>query len=98
MLTYRRHIIERGPSCEEASLKCLPVSYHLLLHSTVASIHEVTSPQAFKGLHLLGRKPWRAGSMLATLDHDVPMTAAEKFIGRGRHKRSGVENIGADMR
>ena len=28
-------------------------------------IHEVTSPQAFEGLRLAGRKPWRADSMLA---------------------------------
>ena len=37
-------------------------------------VHEVTSPQAFEGLHLAGRKPWRAGSMLAVPDHNVPTT------------------------
>jgi 3-isopropylmalate/(R)-2-methylmalate dehydratase large subunit len=35
-------------------------------------VHEVTSPQAFEGLKLAGRKPWRAASMLATADHNVP--------------------------
>ncbi len=35
-------------------------------------VHEVTSPQAFEGLKLAGRKPWRAASMLAVPDHNVP--------------------------
>jgi 3-isopropylmalate/(R)-2-methylmalate dehydratase large subunit len=38
-------------------------------------LHEVTSPQAFEGLKLAGRKPWRTASMLATPDHNVPTTA-----------------------
>jgi 3-isopropylmalate/(R)-2-methylmalate dehydratase large subunit len=37
-------------------------------------VHEVTSPQAFDGLLLAGRKPWRIDSMLATADHNVPTT------------------------
>ncbi|WP_096367538.1 3-isopropylmalate dehydratase large subunit [Thiohalobacter thiocyanaticus] len=37
-------------------------------------IHEVTSPQAFEGLRLAGRKPWRTGSVLAVPDHNVPTT------------------------
>ena len=37
-------------------------------------IHEVTSPQAFEGLRLAGRKPWRAGASVATIDHNVPTT------------------------
>lgn len=37
-------------------------------------VHEVTSPQAFEGLHLAGRTPWRSGSMLAVPDHNVPTT------------------------
>ncbi len=37
-------------------------------------VHEVTSPQAFEGLHIAGRKPWRTGSMLAVPDHNVPTT------------------------
>ncbi|MBR0564704.1 3-isopropylmalate dehydratase large subunit [Azoarcus sp. L1K30] len=35
-------------------------------------MHEVTSPQAFEGLQLAGRKIWRASSVLATPDHNVP--------------------------
>jgi 3-isopropylmalate/(R)-2-methylmalate dehydratase large subunit len=35
-------------------------------------LHEVTSPQAFEGLRLAGRAPWRLGSNIATPDHNVP--------------------------
>lgn len=37
-------------------------------------INEVTSPQAFEGIRLQGRKPWRVSSILATADHNVPTT------------------------
>ena len=37
-------------------------------------VHEVTSPQAFEGLRIADRKPWRARSMLAVPDHNVPTT------------------------
>jgi len=37
-------------------------------------VHEVTSPQAFEGLRLAGRKPWRTSSVVATPDHNVPTT------------------------
>ncbi len=37
-------------------------------------VHEVTSPQAFEGLALAGRKPWRTSSILAVADHNVPTT------------------------
>ena len=37
-------------------------------------IHEVTSPQAFEGLRLAGRKPWRIDANIATPDHNVPTT------------------------
>ena len=35
-------------------------------------VHEVTSPQAFEGLRLTGRKPWRVATNLAVADHNVP--------------------------
>ncbi|SDZ90453.1 3-isopropylmalate dehydratase large subunit [Microbulbifer marinus] len=44
-------------------------------------IHEVTSPQAFEGLRLAGRKPWRKDSLVATPDHNVPSEAAERAAG-----------------
>ena len=37
-------------------------------------VHEVTSPQAFEGLRLAGRKPWRSGAAVAVPDHNVPTT------------------------
>lgn len=38
-------------------------------------LHEVTSPQAFEGLELAGRKPWRISANLAVADHNVPTTS-----------------------
>jgi len=46
-------------------------------------VHEVTSPQAFEGLRLAGRKPWRSNSILAVPDHNVPTT----------HRTGGVAGI-----
>ena len=43
-------------------------------------LHEVTSPQAFEGLRLAGRKPWRLDANLATPDHNVPTTDRAKGI------------------
>jgi 3-isopropylmalate/(R)-2-methylmalate dehydratase large subunit len=37
-------------------------------------VHEVTSPQAFEGLRIAGRTPWRVASNLAVPDHNVPTT------------------------
>ncbi len=44
-------------------------------------VHEVTSPQAFEGLKLAGRKPWRTSSILAVADHNVPTTDRSRGIG-----------------
>lgn len=46
----------------------------VLLYIDRHLVHEVTSPQAFEGLKLAGRKPWRLSSMLAVADHNVPTT------------------------
>lgn len=43
-------------------------------------LHEVTSPQAFEGLRLAGRKPWRIDTNLATPDHNVPTTGRARGI------------------
>ena len=40
----------------------------------------MTSPQAFEGLRIAGRKPWRIASMLATADHNVPTTPRTQGI------------------
>ncbi|MBP6903058.1 MAG: 3-isopropylmalate dehydratase large subunit [Burkholderiaceae bacterium] len=41
-------------------------------------VHEVTSPQAFEGLRLAGRKVWRVSSIVATADHNTPTTGWER--------------------
>jgi 3-isopropylmalate/(R)-2-methylmalate dehydratase large subunit len=41
-------------------------------------VHEVTSPQAFEGLRLAGRKLWRVSSIVATADHNTPTTGWER--------------------
>ncbi|GAA4418328.1 3-isopropylmalate dehydratase large subunit [Advenella faeciporci] len=43
-----------------------------LLYIDRQLLHEVTSPQAFEGLTLAGRKPWRLSANLAVADHNVP--------------------------
>lgn len=46
-----------------------------LLYIDRQLLHEVTSPQAFEGLDLAGRKPWRISANLAVADHNVPTTS-----------------------
>ena len=43
-------------------------------------VHEVTSPQAYEGLRVAGRKPWRAGSVVATADHNTPTRGWERGL------------------
>jgi len=43
-------------------------------------VHEVTSPQAFEGLRMAGRQPWRVDANLATPDHNVPTTGRNQGI------------------
>jgi 3-isopropylmalate/(R)-2-methylmalate dehydratase large subunit len=43
-------------------------------------VHEVTSPQAFDGLRLAGRKPWNVARNLAVADHNVPTNHRDKGI------------------
>ncbi len=52
----------------------------VLLYIDRHLVHEVTSPQAFEGLTMAGRKPWRTGSMLAVADHNVPTTSRSEGI------------------
>ncbi|HEY8355559.1 MAG TPA: 3-isopropylmalate dehydratase large subunit [Methylophilaceae bacterium] len=52
--------------CEENGTALLYIDRHL--------VHEVTSPQAFEGLKMAGRKVWRVNSVLAVPDHNVPTT------------------------
>ncbi len=59
---WNTHVVHR----EEDGTSLLYIDRHL--------VHEVTSPQAFEGLRIAGRKPWRIGANLAVADHNVPTT------------------------
>jgi len=52
----------------------------VLLYIDRHLVHEVTSPQAFEGLRLANRKPWRTGANLAVADHNVPTTDRSRGI------------------
>ncbi len=52
-----------------------------LIYIDLQYLHEVTSPQAFEGLKLAGRRPWRAEANMATPDHNVPTTTSERSKG-----------------
>jgi len=43
-------------------------------------VHEVTSPQAYEGLKLAGRKVWRVDTVVATADHNTPTRNWDKGI------------------
>ena len=60
-------------------------------------VHEVTSPQAFEGLRLAGRKPWRVESIVATADHNTPTRDWDKGI-RDPISRAQVETLDANIR
>jgi 3-isopropylmalate/(R)-2-methylmalate dehydratase large subunit len=59
-------------------------------------VHEVTSPQAFEGLKLAGRKPWRVSSIVATADHNTPTDHWEKGI-QDPVSRQQVETLDANI-
>src|SRR5512140_1022153 len=59
-------------------------------------VHEVTSPQAYEGLKLRGRKPWRVESIVATADHNTPTKDWEQGI-RDPISRTQVETLDANM-
>ncbi|MGA9716726.1 MAG: aconitase family protein, partial [Acidobacteriaceae bacterium] len=48
-----------------------------ILYIDLHLVHEVTSPQAFDGLRLAGRKLRRPDRHIATVDHNVPTTSAQ---------------------
>ncbi|WP_319240537.1 3-isopropylmalate dehydratase large subunit [uncultured Propionivibrio sp.] len=60
-------------------------------------VHEVTSPQAFEGLKLAGRKPWRVSSIVATADHNTPTNHWDRGI-EDPVSRLQVETLDANIR
>jgi len=65
---WESHLVREAP--DGSSL--LYIDRHL--------VHEVTSPQAYEGLKLAGRKPWRIDSIVATADHNTPTRGWERGI------------------
>ncbi|MEG1734534.1 MAG: 3-isopropylmalate dehydratase large subunit [Comamonas sp.] len=63
---FDEHVIHT----EEDGTSILYIDRHL--------VHEVTSPQAFEGLRVAGRKLWRISSVVATADHNTPTTGWER--------------------
>ena len=60
-------------------------------------VHEVTSPQAYEGLKLAKRKPWRVGSIVATADHNTPTRNWDKGI-TDPVSRLQVETLDANIK
>jgi 3-isopropylmalate/(R)-2-methylmalate dehydratase large subunit len=63
---------EHTVHAEEDGTTVLYIDRHL--------VHEVTSPQAFEGLELAGRRVWRLSANLAVSDHNVPTTDRSQGI------------------
>jgi len=66
---WDRHVVHRGTADEP---DVLFIDLHL--------VHEVTSPQAFDGLRLAGRRVHRPDLTIATADHNVPTTDIDKPV------------------
>ncbi|MBV1777332.1 3-isopropylmalate dehydratase large subunit [Burkholderiaceae bacterium DAT-1] len=69
----------------------------VLLYIDRHLVHEVTSPQAFEGLRLANRQPWRIGSIVATADHNTPTDHWELGI-QDPISRQQVETLDANIK
>src|SRR6266704_1359340 len=61
-----------------------------LLYVDLHLVHEVTSPQAFEGLRLSGRKVRRPDLTLATMDHNVPTRGGARAADNLSRKQMDV--------
>jgi 3-isopropylmalate/(R)-2-methylmalate dehydratase large subunit len=77
---------------EEDGTSLLYIDRHL--------VHEVTSPQAYEGLKVAGRKPWRVSSVVATADHNTPTDHWEEGMAGVRDKMAKlqIETLDANMK
>jgi 3-isopropylmalate/(R)-2-methylmalate dehydratase large subunit len=82
---WANHVVHQ----EEDGTALLYIDRHL--------VHEVTSPQAFEGLKLAGRKLWRISSVVATADHNTPTDHWEEGI-KDPVSRLQVETLDANIR
>ena len=60
-------------------------------------VHEVTSPQAYEGLKVANRKPWRVSSIVATADHNTPTRNWDQGI-TDTVSRLQVETLDANIK
>src|SRR5512135_175153 len=77
---------------------CQPAGEPALLYIDLHLVHEVTSPQAFEGLRLAGRKLRRPDLSFATVDHNVPTLAAERSVIRDPIAAQQVEALRRNCR
>ena len=82
---WENHVVHQ----EEDGTALLYIDRHL--------VHEVTSPQAFEGLKLAGRKPWRVSSIVSTPDHNTPTDHWDEGI-KDPISRLQVETLDANIR
>jgi len=82
---WNSHVVHEEPS----GAALLYIDRHL--------VHEVTSPQAYEGLKLAGRTPWRVESIVATADHNTPTRNWDQGI-RDPISRTQVETLDANIR
>ena len=63
-------------------------------------IHEVTSAQAYEGLRVAGRKPWRSDSVVATADHNTPTTNWDEGLAgvKDPFARLQIETLDSNMK
>ena len=83
---------EHAVHAEEDGTTVLYIDRHL--------VHEVTSPQAYEGLRIAGRKVWRVSSVVATADHNTPTDGWEDgYDGiRDPISKQQVQTLDANIR
>src|SRR4051794_11529618 len=64
-----------------------------LIYIDLHLVHEVTSPQAFEGLRLAGRKVRRPDLTFATVDHNVPTTSEDRFVIKDQIASQQVQTL-----
>src|SRR2546422_9304463 len=63
-------------------------------------VHEVTSPQAYEGLKVAGRRPWRVHSVAAPADHNTPTTGWDEGVEgiRDPFAKLQIQTLDANIR
>jgi 3-isopropylmalate/(R)-2-methylmalate dehydratase large subunit len=82
---WESHLVETRPD----GTALLYIDRHL--------VHEVTSPQAFEGLRVAGRRVRRPDATIAVADHNVPTTDRSKYIAMDDRRQGIVHIIGPEQ-